>query len=494
VLGMGGSSLCPEVLRRTFGKIAGYPELLVLDSTVPAAVRDLEGKIDVSKTLFIVASKSGGTTEPQMFHHYFLARVKEKLGDRAGQNFIAITDPGTKLAEEAARDGFRRVFLNPADIGGRYSALSYFGMVPFALMGGDVAELLNRAHHAMHACSDVVPAAENPGARLGAAIGILAAAGRDKLTFVTTAPISSLGLWTEQLVAESTGKEGKGIVPIAGEALGSPSAYSDDRIFVYVYTQGREDGDVEAKLKALESAGHPVLRARLHDALDLGEEFFLWEFATAIAGRFLGIDPFDQPNVQESKDNTKRLLGEFNKNGKLPEQQVVFKGDAVSVFADSPATFAPAKSGDNLAEVIAAQLSQVRAHDYVALTAYIEENPTHEALIQQIRLAIRDRWKVATTTGYGPRFLHSTGQLHKGGADNGVFLQITAHPAGDIKIPGESFTFGLLKDAQSLGDYQSLAQRHRRAVRLELGANVEAGLRALLAVVQKVVAAQTSAA
>jgi len=492
VLGMGGSSLCPEVLRRTFGKVEGYPELLVLDSTVPAAIRDLEKKIDVAKTLFIVASKSGTTTEPQMFHHYFYDRVKEKLGDRAGQNFIAITDPGTKLAEEAARDKFRRVFLNPADIGGRYSALSYFGMVPFALMGGSVVELLNRAHHAMHACSDVVPAAENPGARLGAEIGTLALAGRDKLTLVAAPPLSSVGLWIEQLIAESTGKEGKGIVPIAGEALAAPSAYGDDRIFVYVYSDKRQDAEVETKLKALENAGHPVLRARLHDPLDLGEEFFLWEFATAVAGKFLGIDPFDQPNVQESKDNTKRLIGEFAKNGKLPEQQTVFKSE-VSVLADPPATFV-AKSGGSLADVLAAQLAQVKPHDYVALTAYIEENAAHEALIQQIRIAIRDRWKVATTTGYGPRFLHSTGQLHKGGPNSGVFLQFTAHPSGDISIPGESFGFGVLKDAQALGDYQSLAQRKRRAVRLELGGNVEAGLRAVLAAVQKVAAGQTSAA
>jgi transaldolase/glucose-6-phosphate isomerase len=492
VLGMGGSSLCPEVLRRTFGKQAGHPELLVLDSTVPAAIRDLEKKIKVEKALFIVASKSGTTTEPQMFLQYFWERVKEKKKN-PGENFIAITDPDTKLAKQAHDDHFRRIFLNPADIGGRYSALSFFGMVPFALMGGDFVKLLERAHHAMHACSAVVPTEENPGARLGAALGTLATQGRDKLTFITTKPIDSVGLWIEQLIAESTGKEGKGILPVAGEALGPPEVYGNDRIFVYLHT-GKPDGAIEAKLAALEGAGHPVLRHRLHDAFDLGEEFFLWEFATAVAGQLLGIDPFDQPNVQESKDNTKRLLGEFQSKGALPEQQLLLSEADVSLYDQAPATFAPVRKGDSLASAIAAQMKQVKARDYVAITAYIEETPAHEQLIQQIRTAIRDRFKVATTTGYGPRFLHSTGQLHKGGGDNGVFLQITAKSEPDAKIPGEPFTFGLLKDAQSLGDFESLAQRKRRAMRIHFGKDIAGGLAKLLGIVQGIIASKTSAA
>ena len=484
VLGMGGSSLCPEVLRRTFGPQKGWPELLVLDSTVPAAVRDLENKLDVAKTLFIVASKSGGTTEPQMFHKYFYDRVKEKLGDRAGQNFIAITDPSTKLQQEAERDKFRRIFTNPADIGGRYSALSFFGMVPFALMGGDLDKLLDRAHHAMHACTDVVSAAENPGARLGAALGILAKAGRDKLTIIAASPIDSVGLWIEQLIAESTGKEGRGIVPVSAEPLGPPDAYGNDRIFVYLHTLQKNDPGLEGRLRALEAAGHPVLRHILHDAGDLGEEFFLWEFATAIAGQLIGINPFDQPNVQESKDNTKRLLGEFTSKGALPEQQLVIKEGEYRVLAEPPAAFPTASKSDTLASVLAAQLKRIKPGDYVAVLAYIEETAEHDAYLQKIRTAIRDRFKVATTTGYGPRFLHSTGQLHKGGPDSGVFIQITATPGRDIKIPGEPFSFGLLMQAQALGDFQSLAQRKRRAIRFDVGANPAAGLNQLLNVVQ----------
>lgn len=485
VLGMGGSSLCPEVLRRTFGKQQGWPELLVLDSTVPAAVSALEKKVDLTKTLFLVASKSGTTTEPVMFHHYFYARVKEKLGDKAGRNFIAVTDPDTLLKKEADRDGFRRVFLNPADIGGRYSALSFFGMVPFTLMGGDVERLLDRAHHAMHACADCIGAAENPGARLGAAIGTLTRAGRDKLTLIADKPIDSVGLWIEQLIAESTGKEGKGILPVAGEPVGAPEVYGNDRIFVHLYAGERPDKNTEQKVAALEAAGHPVIRHRLHDAYDLGEEFFVWEFATAVAGQLIGIDPFDQPNVQESKDNTKRLLGELSKTGKLPEQQLLIKKGDLAIYSDPPATFVAAGKDDSFATALAKQLAQIRSGDYVALTAYIEETAEHDAYLEKIRVAIRNRWKVATTVGYGPRFLHSTGQLHKGGGANGVFLQMTAAPANDLKIPGETFTFGQLCKSQSLGDFQSLASRKRRAVSIDLGVSIIEGLNLILQTAEK---------
>src|SRR5581483_5742913 len=454
VLGIGGSSLCPEVFRRTLGPQPGWPVLHVLDSTVPAAVLALEKQLELARTLFIVASKSGTTTEPQVFYRYFFDRVKQIKGEKAGANFIAITDPATVLESEAERDGFRRVFLNPADIGGRYSALSYFGMAPLALMGGDVRTVLKRALSGVRSCGADVPLTANPGARLGAALGALALAGRDKLTLVTPPPVDSLSLWIEQLIAESTGKEGKGIIPIAGEPLGAPDAYGKDRVFVVISTEGGATGDAASKLAALERAGHPVLRRVLRDPLDLGAEFFIWELATAAAGALLGINPFDQPNVQESKDNTKRLLAEYKQRGALPEQELVAPGGGLKVFAASRAELGGASSAD---DAISAHLERIRAGDYVAITQYIEELPEYDALLLRLRVAIRERWRVATTTGYGPRFLHSTGQLHKGGPASGVFLQLTSADAVDVPIPGEPFTFGVLKQAQALGDFESLA-------------------------------------
>ncbi len=493
VLGMGGSSLCPEVLGRTFTKKTGYPQLYVLDSTVPTAIRHLEQKINVGKTLFIVSSKSGTTTEPQMFERYFYDRVKRVKGETAGENFIAITDPGTQLTKDAAHHHFRRVFLNMPDIGGRYSALSYFGMVPFAVMGGDVKTLLEHAVQAQHACAGPVGINENPGARLGAALGSLAKAGRNKLTFVTPAPLDSLGLWIEQLIAESTGKEGKGIVPVAGEPLGSPDVYGDDRVFAFIHTQSSKTGDIDAKLAALEAAGHPVLRHTLNDALDLGEEFFLWEFATAIAGALLGIDAFDQPNVQESKDNTKRLLAEYLQNGSLTQQKLIIAEESMRVFGDEATRDLLRRGGSSMQQIISAHLARIKPGDYFALTEYIEELNNYESLLQQIRIGVRDEKKVATTSGYGPRFLHSTGQLHKGGPDSGVFVQITSEDINDIDIPGEKFTFGVLKQAQALGDFESLAARNRRAIRVDLGRDIEKGLRRLLALVKEAVSQATAA-
>jgi transaldolase / glucose-6-phosphate isomerase len=493
VLGMGGSSLCPEVLGRTFAKKDGYPQLYVLDSTVPTAIRHLEQKINIGKTLFIVSSKSGDTTEPQMFQRYFHDRVKRVKGDMAGENFVAVTDPGTQLTKDAAHHHFRRVFLNMPDIGGRYSALSYFGMVPFAVMGGDVKSLLERALQAEHACAGPVGVNENPGARLGAILGSLAKAGRNKLTFVTPAPLASLGLWIEQLIAESTGKEGKGIVPVAGEPLGSPDDYGDDRVFAFIHAQSSKTGDIDAKLTALEAAGHPVLRHTLHDPLDLGEEFFLWEFATAITGALLGIDAFDQPNVQESKDNTKRLLGEYVQNGSLTQQKLIIAEESMRIFGDEATRDLLRRRGSSMQEIVTAHLSRIKPGDYFAVTQYIEELNNYEGLLQQVRIAVRDEKKVATTNGYGPRFLHSTGQLHKGGPDSGVFLQITSEDINDIEIPGEKFTFGVLKQAQALGDFESLAARGRRAIRVDLGRDVEKGLRRLLALIKEAVSQTTAA-
>lgn len=464
VLGMGGSSLCSEVTRRVFGKREGWPELEVLDSTHPEAVGLLEAKIDVARTLFIVASKSGTTTEPMMFHRYFYDRVKKVKGDRAGENFIAITDPDTQLVKDAERDKFRHIFLNMSDIGGRYSALSYFGMVPAALVGVDVTTLLDRARHTAHIAA-VPLVRKNPAAMLGATLGTLAQQGRDKLTLITPAPLDTLGLWIEQLIAESTGKEGKGIVPVAGEPALPVKAYGNDRVFVCVRMRS---SDETKRLSELKAAGHPVIDIVLQDPLDLGETFFVWEFATAVAGAVLGIDAFDQPNVQESKDNTRRLLEEFKSAGKMTSS-----GTQVKVSDEA---------------AISTLLDKVKAGDYVALTEYFGETIDRNKLIAQIRETIAGDLHVATTTGYGPRFLHSTGQLHKGGSDSGVFIQLTGGAAADIAIPNEKFGFGALVRAQAIGDYESLAKRNRRMISIDLGNDVDGGLRQLAEVVKKSVA------
>jgi transaldolase/glucose-6-phosphate isomerase len=473
--GMGGSSLCPEVFRQTFGHQEGYPELLVLDSTDPDAFCDIADQIDITKCLFIISSKSGTTTEPLVFYKYWYDQVGKRK-ENPGECFVAVTDPGTLMEQMATEDKFRRIFLNPADIGGRYSALSYFGMVPAALMGLDIKKLLDRAERIVHSCASVVPAADNPGARLGAIMGECAKAGRDKLTIVAAEKISSLGLWVEQLLAESSGKEGKGIIPVAGEALGSPSVYGDDRLFVSI-SVGKLDSETEVKLKALEAAGHPVVYRTLTDLYDLGEEFFLWEIATAFAGWRLGINPFDQPNVQESKDATKELLEKFAAEGKLNEQPVLVTDGTLTVHADE--TTIAALPSSSVLEALRGHLARAGAGDYIALLNYIEETPENESLIQQMRTHLRDTTRCATTTGYGPRFLHSTGQLHKGGPATGVFIQVTAPDRTDLPIPNQPYTFSILKQAQALGDFRSLSSRGRRAIRVDLGADTTAGLRRL---------------
>ncbi len=473
--GMGGSSLCPEVLRRTFGKQDGYPELLVLDSTDPDTLVSFAAQIDLAHCLFVISSKSGTTTEPLVFYKYWYDAVG-KVKDHPGENFVAITDPGTLMEKMATDDKFRRIFLNPADIGGRYSALSYFGIVPAALMGLDVKKLLDRAERVVHASASVVPAKENPGARLGAIIGECAKAGRDKLTIITDSKIASFSLWVEQLIAESTGKEDKGIVPVAGEELGAPSVYGEDRLFVSIAV-GKLDGATESKLKALEAAGHPVVYRTLTDLYDLGEEFFLWELATAFAGWRLGINPFDQPNVQESKDATKELLEAYKRDGALAEQATLATDGTLTIYADEKTR--AELSGDSVGEIIKAHLTRAGANDYIALLEYIEESAEYDAVIAQIRTHLRAATHCATTTGYGPRFLHSTGQLHKGGPASGVFLQLTAPDKQDLSIPNEPYTFSILKRAQALGDFRSLSTHGRRAVRVDLGADTLAGLQRL---------------
>ena len=485
LLGMGGSSLCPEVFKMTFGVVPGYPELHVLDSTVPAQVRSFEKRVDLAKTLCIVSSKSGSTTEPMVFYRYFFDRMRQVKGDKAGENFIAITDPGSMLESLAKESKFRDILPGVPEIGGRYSALSNFGIVPAAIMGVNVEHLLYRAERMRHSCDSCVPPEDNPGVMLGVVMGELAKQGRDKVTFITSPTISDLGAWLEQLLAESTGKEGKGLIPIDDETLGPPDVYGSDRLFAYIrYTAGADPGQ-DAKVAALEKAGHPVVRIELADLINLGEEFFLWEIATAVAGALIGINAFDQPNVQESKDYTKNFLDEYKKNGRLPEEEPVLTADGVKIYGDAAAREA-LKGAATLDAALKAHLARVKAGDYVALNAYVERTDASHQALQGIRLRVRDKKKVATTLGYGPRFLHSTGQLHKGGPNSGFFIQVTSDDAQDLPIPGEPYTFGVLKAAQALGDFVCLGKRNRRAIRVHLGADVNAGLKKLQAAVEKV--------
>ena len=455
LLGMGGSSLGPEVLRQTFGSAPGYPELIVLDSTVPAWVQSVTEAIDPAHTLFLVSSKSGSTTEPNMFYAYFRDLVEKTVGeDGAGQHFIAVTDPGTALEKMAGEQGFRRVFSNPSDIGGRYSVLSYFGMVPAALAGIDLLKLLDRADWMREGTSSNVPAHENPGAWLGAVMGVLAQQGRDKLTLVASPSIKSFGLWVEQLIAESTGKEGLGIVPIANEPLVEPKHYGDDRIFIYMRLEGDDNEETDAALSALEGAGQPVVRLDLRDKYDQGAEFFRWEMGTAISGAILGINPFDQPNVQAAKDMTDSVLRDYQSSGSLPEMT-------------TPST---------LSELLAGK----QKHDYLAIMAYVNQSPEVEQALYLLRREVMEKHTIATTFGYGPRFLHSTGQLHKGGPGSGIFLQLTANHNHDLAIPGQKLTFGTLSDAQSIGDLQALKAAQRRAGRVHLSEDPASGLQALI--------------
>ena len=484
LLGMGGSSLCPEVCRMTFGVISGYPELHVLDSTVPSQVRSFEERVDLERTLCIVASKSGSTTEPLVFQKYFFERMRRIKGARAGENFIAITDPGSLLESLAGELRFREIFPGTPDIGGRYAALSNFGTVPAATMGVDVEVLLRQAERMRQCCASTVPAPENPGITLGVVLGSLAKAGRDKVTFVISPAISDLGAWLEQLIAESTGKEDKGIIPVDDEPLGEAGVYGDDRVFVYIRHADGAIPEQDAIVDALQLAGHPVVRIDCMNLLNLGQEFFRWEMATATAGALLGINAFNQPNVQESKDFTRLYLEEFKKNGRLPEETPVFTDGAVRLFADD-ANRQALDGAVSLSHAVAAHLSRVRTGDYVAINAYLERTPAvHEAL-QHIRAAVRDAKRVSTTLGYGPRFLHSTGQLHKGGPDSGIFFQITADQKEDLDIPDEPYSFGTLVAAQALGDMKSLCTRDRRVIRIHLGRDVEAGLRRILKAVEE---------
>ena len=455
LLGMGGSSLGPEVLRQTFGSAPGYPELIVLDSTVPGWVQSVTDAIDPAHTLFLVSSKSGSTTEPNMFYAYFRGLVEKAAGkDGAGQHFIAVTDAGTSLEKLAIDQGFRRVFANPPAIGGRYSVLSYFGLVPATLIGLDLSKLIDRADRMREETFSNVTVQENPGAWLGAVMGVLAQQGRDKLTLVTSPSIGSFGLWVEQLIAESTGKEGLGIIPVAGEPLTSPNHYGGDRLFVYLRLDGDNNDESDRAVQAIQESGQPLVRLNLMDKYDVGAEFFRWEMATAVAGSILGINPFDQPNVQAAKDMTDSVLGQFERSGELP----------------------PMEASSSLGDL----LSQGGPGDYLVIMAYIRQTPQVDQALDDLRRKVTARHGIATTMGYGPRFLHSTGQLHKGGPGSGLFLQLTGEHAHDLTIPGAPYTFGVLADGQAVGDLRALLASLRRAVRVDLGTNPEAAIRGMV--------------
>jgi transaldolase / glucose-6-phosphate isomerase len=488
LLGMGGSSLCPEVMRLTFGKIAGYPELHVLDSTDPAQIRAIESRIDYKSAVFIVSSKSGGTLEPNIFKQYFFERAKQELGAaEAGNRFIAVTDPGSNMQHVAESDGFRHIFYGLKNIGGRYSALSDFGMVPAAVMGVDVPRFLNATEEMVHACGATVPVEENPGVVLGAILGTLGIRGRDKVTIITSPGIFDLGAWLEQLIAESTGKIGKGLVPVDRERLGKPEVYGNDRVFAYLRLDSSADKAQDAAIEALEKAGQPVVRIAVAEEYSLGEEFFRWEIATAVAGSIIGINPFDQPDVEAAKIATRKLTSDYEQQGSLPAETPLFEADGIRLFTDPKNAEALKKSTkkQSLAGYLKAHLDRANAGDYFAVLAFIEMNDAHEAALQGIRHDVRDAKRVATCLGFGPRFLHSTGQAYKGGPNSGLFLQITCDDANDLPVPGRKYTFGVVKAAQARGDFQVLADRGRRALRVHLGSNVGAGLATLATAVKQ---------
>jgi transaldolase / glucose-6-phosphate isomerase len=463
LLGMGGSSLCPEVHALSFGKQAGFPELHVLDSTDPAQIRAIESRVDLAHTLFIVSSKSGSTLEPNIFKQYFFERA-----GCDGSRFVAITDPGSKMQQVAEQDRFWRIFFGVPGIGGRYSALSDFGMIPAAGMGVDVPMFAGLAQGMVQACLPSQAVEDNPGLVLGAILGSLALAGRDKVTIIASPRIHDLGAWLEQLIAESTGKIGKGLIPVDREPLGAPSVYGSDRVFVYERLENAPDPQQDTAVAALESAGHPVVRLSVPDIYHLGAEFFRWEIATAVAGSIIAVNPFDQPDVEAAKIATKKLTSAYEESGSLPpESDVVQIDDA------------------DLQSRLLAHFNSLGSGDYFGMLAYIQMNSAHEDALQETRRKIRDSKKVATVLGFGPRFLHSTGQAHKGGPNTGVFLQITCDDAKDVPVPGQKYTFGVVKAAQASGDLQVLRERGRRTLHVHLGSDVRAGLAQLAAAVER---------
>ncbi|MGJ5090915.1 bifunctional transaldolase/phosoglucose isomerase [Bradyrhizobium oligotrophicum] len=482
VLGMGGSSLGPEVLAETFPRKAGFPRLHVLDSTDPAQVRAMEKAIDIARTVFIVSSKSGGTTEPNAMKDYFFARVSEAIGPKkAGHRFIAVTDPGSSLEKAAKAQGFARIFYGEPTIGGRYSVLSPFGLVPAATAGIDVRKLITEALSMVRSCGPDVPPLQNPGVQLGLAMGLAGLEGRDKVTIFASPKIADFGAWAEQLIAESTGKEGKGLVPIDGEPVASPELYGSDRFFIDIKVDGDDVAGHDAKLAALEEAGHPVVRIVMTSIDQLGQEFFRFEMATAVAGAVLGINPFDQPDVEAAKIKTRELTAAFEQSGALPAEKPVVSIKGCELYTDAQNAESLREHGADgtLASWLKAHLGRAGDGDYIALLGYIDRNAGNIDTLQRIRLRLRDAKHLATCAEFGPRFLHSTGQAYKGGPDSGVFLQITADDAEDLPIPGQKASFGVIKAAQARGDFDVLTERGRRALRVHLKGNLKSGLKML---------------
>jgi transaldolase / glucose-6-phosphate isomerase len=487
VLGMGGSSLGPEVLARTFEKRPGFPKLHVLDSTDPAQVRAMQAAINIANTLFIVSSKSGGTTEPNVMKDYFFARVSEAIGaDKAGHRFIAVTDPNSSLQKVATKQGFARIFYGDPAIGGRYSVLSPFGLVPAAAAGIDLRTLLKHTLAMVRSCGPDVPPHENPGVQLGLAMGLAGLEGRDKVTILSSKKIADFGAWAEQLIAESTGKDGKGLIPIDGETLGDVTVYGKDRFFIDIRTEAETDAAHDAKLAALQRAGHPVVRIVMKSIDHIGQEFFRFELAVAVSGAVLGIDPFNQPDVEAAKIKTRELTAAFEKSGALPVEKPVMSSAAADIYTDDNNAAALRKAGadGDLASWLKAHLARSGADDYVAMLAYIERDPNHIDSLQRMRLAVRDKRHVATCAEFGPRFLHSTGQAYKGGPDSGVFLQITADDVRDLAVPGQKASFGVIKAAQARGDFGVLTERGRRALHVHLKGDLESGLKLLDSAIQ----------
>jgi transaldolase/glucose-6-phosphate isomerase len=483
LLGMGGSSLGPEVLGKTFGRQAGWPRFHMLDSTDPAQIRVIEQAIDLAKTLFIVSSKSGSTLEPNIFMDYFFDRVGAVRGkDKASEHFIAVTDPSSPLERRANQLHFACVFHGAPSIGGRYSVLSKFGLVPAAVMGLDIRRLLETTRTMQRSCGADVPPSENPGVQLGVAMGVAATRfGRDKVTIIASPGIADFGAWLEQLLAESTGKQGRGLIPLAAEPLTVPERYGSDRFFAYLELDGQVDQSQRGAVEALERAGHPVARIRVRDIWHIGQEFFRWEIATAVAGSIIGIDPFNQPDVEASKDKTRALTDAYEKSHRLPEEAPVFRENGVALYAD-PRNAAELGRHNTLSGYLKSHFGRVHAGEksgnYVALLAYIERDAAHTQALTAMRTRIRDKTRAATCLGFGPRFQHSTGQVYKGGPNSGVFLQVTCDDPGDIDVPGHSYSFGVVKAAQASGDLAVLVERDRRALRVHLK-HVDAGLEEL---------------
>ncbi len=478
LLGMGGSSLGPEVIGLILGSASGSPALHALDSTDPGQVAAVADSIDPAHTLFIVASKSGSTMEPELLRAYFFARCEQAVGEgKAGSRFVAITDPGSKLEKKAKEDGYAHIFLGDPEIGGRYSVLSVFGMVPAAAIGVDVASFFTTTHTMVNSVGPDAPPASNPGVKLGVILGTAAVKGRDKLTLVPSPSLKSFGSWLEQLIAESTGKHGKGIVPVDLEPLGDPSAYGDDRLFVHLHLEGDEMSADHARLDALKAAGQPIIHIHLAKKEDIGQEFVRWEIATAVAGAVIGIDPFDQPDVEDAKIQTRQLIEAYEKSGQLAPETAFFEDGDFAFFAPKPV------EGGDAAAIIKAHFASAKAGDYAGFLVYCERNAANEAVVERIRVAVRDARKIATVAGFGPRFLHSTGQAYKGGPKTGLFLEITREPAQDVAIPGSRASFGTVQLAQARGDLDVLASRGQRVLRVHLK-DEKAGLDALARALQ----------